>query len=120
MDIINYDDIFIYKIRQSIHFFYFDNIIITDIYAARETNTYNVSSEDIVQKIKDLGRKAIYIKEFDDIVSYLKEHVQKDDIILTLGAGTVTKIGSMLLKQTICFIFRHIFTFLKKYVILIK
>lgn len=77
---------------------YFDNIIITDIYAARETNTYNVSSEDIVQKIKDLGRKAIYIKEFDDIVSYLKEHVQKDDIILTLGAGTVTKIGSMLLK----------------------
>ena len=77
---------------------YFDNIIITDIYAARETNTYNVSSEDIVQKIKDLGRKAIYIKEFDDIVSYLKEHVQKDDIILTLGAGTVTKIGHMLLK----------------------
>ena len=77
---------------------YFDNIIITDIYAARETNTYNVSSEDIVQKIKDLGRKAIYIKEFDDIVSYLKEHVQKDDIILTLGAGTVTKIGSMLFK----------------------
>lgn len=77
---------------------YFDNIIITDIYAARETNTYNVSSEDIVQKIKDLGRKAIYIKEFDDIVSYLKEHVQKDDIILTLGAGTVTKIGPMLLK----------------------
>ena len=77
---------------------YFDNIIITDIYAARETNTYNVSSEDIVQKIKDLGRKAIYIKEFDDIVLYLKEHVQKDDIILTLGAGTVTKIGSMLFK----------------------
>ena len=77
---------------------YFDNIIITDIYAARETNTYNVSSEDIVQKIKDLGRKAIYIKEFDDIVLYLKEHVQKDDIILTLGAGTVTKIGHMLLK----------------------
>ena len=77
---------------------YFDNIIITDIYAARETNTYNVSSEDIVEKIKDLGRKAIYIKDFDDIVSYLKEHVQKDDIILTLGAGTVTKIGSMLLK----------------------
>lgn len=77
---------------------YFDNIIITDIYAARETNTYNVSSEDIVQKIKDIGRKAIYIKDFDDIVSYLKEHVQKDDIILTLGAGTVTKIGPMLLK----------------------
>ena len=77
---------------------YFDNIIITDIYAARETNTYNVSSEDIVKKIKELGRTAIYIKDFEDIVSYLKEHSQKDDIILTLGAGTVTKIGPMLLK----------------------
>lgn len=77
---------------------YFDNIIITDIYAARETNTYNVSSEDIVKKIKELGRTAIYIKDFEDIVSYLKEHAQKDDIILTLGAGTVTKIGPMLLK----------------------
>ena len=77
---------------------YFDNIIITDIYAAREVNTYDVSSEDVVKKIKDLGRTAIYIKDFEDIVSYLKEHVQKDDIILTLGAGTVTKIGPMLLK----------------------
>ncbi len=76
---------------------YFDNIIITDIYAARETNTYNISSEDVVNKIKELGRKAIYIPEFNDIVSYLKEHAQKDDIILTLGAGTITKIGPMLL-----------------------
>lgn len=77
---------------------YFDNIIITDIYAARENNTYNVSSEDIVSKIKELGRKAIYIPEFNDIVTYLKEHTEKDDIILTLGAGTVTNIGPMLLK----------------------
>ena len=77
---------------------YFDNIIITDIYAAREINTYNVSSQDIVNKIKELGRKAIYIPDFNDIVSYLKEHAQKDDIILTLGAGTITNIGPMLLK----------------------
>ena len=78
---------------------YFDNIIVTDIYAARETNTYGVSSEDIVNKIKSLGRKAIYISNFDDIVSYVKEHAIKDDIVLTLGAGTVTKIAPMLVKQ---------------------
>jgi len=77
---------------------YFDNIIITDIYAARENNTYGVSSLDIVNKIKELGRKAIYISEFNDIINYLKENVKKDDIILTLGAGTVTNIGPMLLK----------------------
>ena len=77
---------------------YFDNIIVTDIYAARETNTYNISSEDLVNKIKELGRKAIYIPDFDNIVTYLKENTEKDDIILTLGAGTVTNIGPMLLK----------------------
>ena len=76
----------------------FDNIIVTDIYAARETNTYGISSKDLVDKIKQLGRKAIYISDFKDIVNYLKENSQKDDIILTLGAGSVTNIGPMLLK----------------------
>lgn len=78
---------------------YFDNIIITDIYAARETNTYGVTSENIVEKIKELGREAIYIPKFEDIVKYLEEKVEKDDIILTLGAGTVTNIGTMLIKN---------------------
>ncbi len=77
---------------------YFDNIIVTDIYAAREVNTFGISSSDLVDKIHALGRKAIYIPKFEDIVSYLKEHAEKDDIILTLGAGTVTNIGPMLLK----------------------
>lgn len=77
---------------------YFDNIIVTDIYAARESNTYGVSSQDIVEKIREHGRNAIYIKEFEDIIKYLEENVQKDDIILTLGAGTVTNIGEMMVK----------------------
>ena len=77
----------------------FDNIIITDIYAARETNTYGVTSENIVEKIKELGKVAVYIPKFEDIVKYLEENVQKDDIILTLGAGTVTNIGPMLVKN---------------------
>lgn len=74
----------------------FDNIIITDIYAAREINTYNISSEDLVSKIKDFGRKAIYIANFEDIITYLKENIKKDDIVLTLGAGTITNLGPML------------------------
>ena len=77
---------------------YFDNIIVTDIYAARESNIYGVSSQDIVDKIKELGRKATYIPDFNDIVTYLKENTQKDDIILTLGAGTITNLGPMILK----------------------
>ena len=37
--------------------------------------------------------------DFDKCVSYLKQNVQPNDIILTLGAGTVTDIGPMLLQN---------------------
>lgn len=76
----------------------FDNIIILDIYAAREINTYNISSKDLVDKILSLGKDAKYIPNFDDCVSFLKNNVKENDIVLTLGAGTVTEIGPMLLK----------------------
>ena len=74
----------------------FDHVIITDIYAARENNTYNISSKDLVDKINVHGNKAIYISSFNDIVEYIKAHVVSSDIVLTLGAGTVTQIGPML------------------------
>ena len=76
----------------------FDNIIVTDIYAARESNTYGVSSKDIVNKIEELGRKSYYISNFDDIIEFLSRNVQPCDIILTQGAGTVTQIGHKLIK----------------------
>ena len=74
----------------------FDNVIVTDIYAARETNIYNISSKDLVEKINTLGKTAIHISDFKDIVEYIKNHAQSTDIVLTLGAGTVTEIGPML------------------------
>ena len=77
----------------------FDNIIVTDIYAAREDNTFNISSKDLVKEIEKLGKKAIYISDFPDIVTYIRERAMPNDIVLTLGAGTVTNIGPMILEQ---------------------
>ena len=76
----------------------FDNIIILDIYAAREKNTYGITSKDLVDKICSLGKQAKYIPDFNECVKYLKDNVKENDIVLTQGAGTVTQIGSMLLK----------------------
>ena len=76
----------------------FDNIIILDIYAAREKNTYGVTSKDLADKISSLGKDALYIPDFNDCVKYLKENLQENDIVITQGAGTVTEIGPMLLK----------------------
>ena len=75
----------------------FDNIIITDIYAAREDNTYNISAQDLVNKIKELGKDAIYISDFNNIANYLKSHVKQDDIVVTLGAGTITNLSKYLI-----------------------
>ena len=77
----------------------FDNIIILDIYAAREKNTYGISSKDLADKICSLGKDAKYIPDFDECVNYLKSNVKENDIVLTQGAGTVTEIGPMLIKK---------------------
>ena len=76
----------------------FDNIIVTDIYAAREINNHEVSSKDIVDKIDSMGRKAYYIENFDDIIEFLKRNVKPNDIVITQGAGTITKLGHNLVK----------------------
>ena len=75
----------------------FDHVIVIDIYAAREDNIYNISSQDLVSKIKSSGRDAIYISDFNNIASYLKNHVEKDDIVVSLGAGTITNLSKYLI-----------------------
>ena len=77
----------------------FDNIIVTDIYAAREDNNYNISSQDLVNAINKLGKDAKYIPSLEECANFLKENVKKNDIVLTLGAGTVTNIGSMIVEK---------------------
>lgn len=74
----------------------FDHIIITDIYAAREDNIYGINEEDIVKEIKKYGKEAFHISSYDNIKTYLEEYVNKDDLILTQGAGFVTKLADML------------------------
>ena len=56
-------------------------------------------NDEIVNKIIDLGKNAIYLPSLEECASYLKENVKKDDIVLTLGAGTVTNIGPMIVEK---------------------
>lgn len=75
----------------------FDHIFVLDFYAAREKNTYGITSKDLVDKIISFGKNANYIPDFEECVSYIKKNVNDNDIVMTLGAGTVTQIGPMLL-----------------------
>ena len=76
----------------------FDHVIVLDIYAAREKNLYGITSKDLVEQLHSIGKEAKYIPDFNECASYIKNNVKENDIVLTLGAGTVTEIGPMLLQ----------------------
>lgn len=77
-----------------------DTLILTDIYAAREQDVYNISSYKLysTMKAKYPDRSIFYVKDFEDIVNYIKKVAEADDIVMTMGAGDVYKVGELLLK----------------------
>ena len=77
----------------------FDNIIIAPIYPAREINTFNISEEMLVDKIKEKNPNVIYLDSFDSILEYIKNTVKEKDLVITVGAGPVNKIAQSLTKQ---------------------
>ncbi len=68
------------------------NVVITDIFAAREKDTGLVHAKDLADKIEG----AVYIKEFEDIAKYIKENAKEGDVVLTMGAGNVCEIGEII------------------------
>ena len=66
-----------------------DEVIITDIYAAREKKDKTIHAKDLVKKTKN----ARYVSSFSEIKKYLINQVDKGSIIITLGAGDVYKIS---------------------------
>lgn len=74
-----------------------DKVILADIFAARETDTLGISSDDLRQKIADKGCEAWYFPTFDEIENFLLEHCVSGDLLITMGAGDVVKIGENLL-----------------------
>jgi len=75
-----------------------DEAILLDIYAARELNTGEIHSKDIVNKMKNYSKKAIYAKDFQDACNIVKSMAKKGDTIITMGAGNVDEIADMLLE----------------------
>lgn len=70
-----------------------DELILTDIYAAREIDTGVVSSKMLSDSINKTSNNCTYLPTFDEIKKYLKENVKENDLVLTVGAGSITKLG---------------------------
>ncbi len=76
-----------------------DAVILTDIYAAREKDVYNISSYKLMSAIRNRHPELeiYYVKDFEDIVRYIRKVAGQDDIVMTMGAGDIYKVGEMLL-----------------------
>ena len=72
-----------------------DVAYLAEIFAAREKNTLGISSADLAAQIE--GAK--FYNTFEEIENSLRETAQPGDIILTVGAGNVYKIGEHLLSM---------------------
>lgn len=75
-----------------------DEIIIADIFAARETDDGTVSAAQLAERIAQTGKSARYVGDFAAIEAYLREHCKSGDLLMTVGAGDVYKIGENFLK----------------------
>jgi UDP-N-acetylmuramate--alanine ligase len=74
-----------------------DKVVLADIYAAREKNTIGISSKDLQSEIEKLGTECYYFPSFDEIENFLLENCINGDLLITMGAGDVVKIGENLL-----------------------
>ena len=71
------------------------NIVITDIYAAREKDTGLVSAQELASCIPN----AVYRQTFEEVADFIKQQAKRGDIVITMGAGDVYRIGDILLSN---------------------
>ena len=76
-----------------------DRVVLTDIYPARETDNLGISSETLQREIEALGQTCEYFPTFDEVENFLLENCINGDLLITMGAGDVHKIGENLLGQ---------------------
>ena len=73
-----------------------DVVLLAEIFAAREKNTIGISSSQLAEQIPG----ANFYPGFDGLENALRSLAQPGDIILTVGAGDVYRIGERLVAET--------------------
>lgn len=78
-----------------------DVLILADIYAAREKDIYNISSEKLAEKIKTAhpDKEVYYIESFEKIADYVNKNAVENDLVITMGAGDIYKTGTLLMEK---------------------
>lgn len=76
-----------------------DLVVLLDIYASREKDTGLVSSKDLAEKIVEHGGNSEYCGSFENAENYIINNCSPHDMLITMGAGDVVKLGEKLVSQ---------------------
>ena len=75
-----------------------DEVVLAPIYAARETDNLGISSDTLRQNIANRGTDAWYFPTFERIEEFLLPRASEGDLIITIGAGDIVRVGEELLR----------------------
>ncbi len=77
-----------------------DEVVVMDIYAAGEEPIEGVSAQVLFDGIRSHGhRNAHYLSQRTDVVTWLLANCQPDDLVITMGAGDVWRVGEEFLSR---------------------
>jgi UDP-N-acetylmuramate--alanine ligase len=77
-----------------------DSLFVLDIYPAGEEPIHGVTGEALARKIAEKsGRSVQHVESFADAADFVAEAAHADDMILTLGAGSVSQLGPIILER---------------------
>lgn len=72
-----------------------EHVVMTEILAVREENTYNIYTADLEKKIPG----SCHFGSFDEISEYVMSKAQPGDLILTIGGGDIYKCANLIVEK---------------------
>ena len=76
-----------------------DEVLVTDIYAARERDPGDINSLMLIDKMQGFGYKTVYCPGFTECDKYLRDNWKDGDIVLTVGCGNINLLNDILIKD---------------------
>ena len=74
-------------------------LVVTDVYPAREEPIEGISGQLVAKAARGYGHhKVVYIRDKAKVATYLAAQVRRGDVVITLGAGDVYRIGEQLIR----------------------
>ncbi len=76
-----------------------DEVVVLDIYSSAREKTGNITAEDLVKSISEHHKNVKYLSTIKEAAEYLGETATRSDLVITMGAGDVWKVGNLLIDK---------------------